>query len=350
MEKSIKVAFFDAKPYDKKYFSNEIENKNIEVKYFKDRLTEESVKLADGFDAVCVFVKDSLSGKVINELHSYGVKLIALRCAGYNNVDLKTAFGKIHTVRVPAYSPYAVAEHAAALAMTLNRKTHRAYFRTRDSNFNIDGLMGFDMNGKTAGVIGTGKIGQILIKILTGFGMKVIASDPFPNEKTAAELKFEYKDMDYLFNNSDLISLHCPLTKETKYLINKNTIAKMKDNVMLINTSRGGLINTGDLIDALKTGKIGAAGLDVYEEEDEYFFEDFSQSFLNDDVLARLLSFNNVLITSHQAFFTNEAMLNISGTTASNIIQFFKNGDLPNEVCYFCDVKPCPKKNGGKCF
>ncbi|MBN1500380.1 MAG: 2-hydroxyacid dehydrogenase [Spirochaetes bacterium] len=346
----MKVAFFDSKPYDKKYFNAEIQNKNIEIKYFKDRLTEESVKLAEGYDAVCVFVKDDVNENVINTLHKYGIRLIALRCAGYNNVHLKTAYKRIHTVRVPAYSPYAVAEHAAALALTLNRKTHRAYFRTRDSNFNIDGLMGFDMHGKTAGVIGTGKIGQILIKILTGFGMKVIASDPFPDEKIAEKLGFEYADMDRLFRTSDLISLHCPLTAETRHLINKNTIEKMKDHVMIINTSRGLLINTADLIAALKTGKIGAAGLDVYEEEDEYFFEDFSGTFLTDDVLARLLSFNNVLITSHQAFFTNEAMTNISGTTVSNIIDYFEKDELPNEVCYFCDVKPCPKKNGGKCF
>lgn len=348
--KNIKVAFFDTKPYDKRFFLNAIKNTNIEIKFFKDRLTDENASLTSGFDAVCVFVKDDINENVISILKSNGIRLIALRCAGYNNVDLKKAYKNIHTVRVPAYSPYAVAEHAVALLMTLNRKTHRAYFRTRDNNFNIDGLMGFDLNGKTAGIIGTGKIGRITIKILNGLGMNVLAYDPFPNEETAQKEGFRYVDLNELYSSSDIISLHCPLTKETEDIINADSISRMKDSVIIINTSRGRLINTKDLIDSLKSGKIGAAGLDVYEEEDEFFFEDFSESFLSDDTLARLLTFNNVLITSHQAFFTKEAMKNISETTVKNITDYFDNGLLPNEVCYFCDVKPCPKKSTGKCF
>lgn len=350
MNENIKLAFFDTKPYDKRYFKKALQNKNIEISFFKDRLTIESVKLAEGHNAVCVFVKDDLNKEVIEKLKSFGIRLIALRCAGYNNVDLKAAYKNIHVVRVPAYSPYAVAEHAAALLLTLNRKTHRAYFRTRDNNFNIDGLMGFDLKGKTAGIIGTGKIGKIFINILKGFGVNVIASDARADDKSAEELGFEYVDINELYRRSDIISLHCPLTKETSHVINSKSIAKMKDGVILINTSRGGLIDSNDLIDALKNGKIGCAGLDVYEEEDEYFFEDLSGSFLNDDTLARLLSFNNVLVTSHQAFFTNEAMLNISNTTINNIESFFAENSLENEVCYYCDVKPCLKKLEGKCF
>lgn len=347
---NIKVAFFDTKPYDKKFFNNAIKNKTITVKYFKDRLTTESANLTKGFDAVCVFVKDDINSSVIKIMKENGIKLIALRCAGYNNVNLKSAYKNIHTVRVPAYSPFAVAEHAISLIMTLNRKTHRAYFRTRDNNFNIDGLMGFDLNGKTAGIIGTGKIGRIAIKILNGFGMNVLAYDPFPNHETAEKENFTYTDLDTIYQKSDIISLHCPLTNDTKNIINESSINKMKSGVMLVNTSRGQLIDTKALINALKTGKIGSAGLDVYEEEDEFFFEDFSESIVNDDVLARLLSFNNVLITSHQAFFTKEAMKNISETTVLNIENFFINNEIPNEVCYFCDIKPCRKKKEGKCF
>jgi D-lactate dehydrogenase len=295
-------------------------------------------------------VNDDLSAGVIEKLDGSGVKLIALRCAGYNNVDLKAVFKKIHVVRVPAYSPYAVAEHAAALMLSLNRKTHRAYYRTRDNNFQIDGLLGFDMFGKTAGVIGTGKIGLEMVRILRGFGMRVLAFDPFPKEEAAAEAGFEYVGLDTLYEQSDIITLHCPLTPDNVHMINADSIGKMKQDVIIINTGRGQLINTPDLVDGLKSGKIGAAGLDVYEEEENYFFEDFSSRVVGDDVLARLLSFPNVLVTAHQAFFTEEALTNIARTTLSNISAFFEEGKLQNEVCYKCCDGACRKQEEGKCW
>ncbi|HOV15386.1 MAG TPA: 2-hydroxyacid dehydrogenase, partial [Spirochaetota bacterium] len=279
-----------------------------------------------------------------------GIGLVALRCAGYNNVDLKEAFGNIHIVRVPAYSPYAVAEHAISLIMALNRKTHKAYNRTREGNFSINGLLGFDMFGKTAGVIGTGKIGKILINILKGFGMKILVYDLFPDTKFAKDENIEYCELDKIYKEADIISLHCPLSKETTHLINKESLSKMKPNVMIINTSRGHLIDTKALINALKDGKIGSAGLDVYEEESEYFFEDHSGNILNDDILARLLTFNNVLITSHQAFFTKEALKNICETTFNNIKDYFEGKNLVNEICYKCNQGFCSKKENGKCF
>ncbi|MGL4368411.1 MAG: 2-hydroxyacid dehydrogenase, partial [Spirochaetota bacterium] len=273
-----------------------------------------------------------------------------MRCAGYNNVDLKAAYGKMHVARVPAYSPYAVAEHAVALIMTLNRKTHKAYFRTRDNNFTINGFNGFDMNGKTAGVAGTGKIGKVLIKILKGFGMDVLAYDSFEDADAARELGFTYVPLDELYRRSDIISLHCPLTKETRYMINEDTIAAMKAGVMIINTGRGQLIDTKALIKGLKSRKIGSAGLDVYEEEGDYFFEDFSVKGLDDDLLARLLTFPNVLVTSHQAFFTNEALAKIADTTLGNVKLFLEKGEIPNEICYRCQSGECLKKKTGKCF
>ncbi len=347
---NIKIAFFDAKVYDINSFNTTNKNFGFEIKYFEEHLNENTAKLTEGFNAVCAFVNDKINEYVINTLYNNGIKLIALRCAGYNNVDLKSAFGKIHTVRVPAYSPYAVAEHAVALMLTLNRKTHRAYTRTRDSNFNINGLLGFDMYGKTAGVIGTGKIGKVLINILKGFGMNILAYDLYPDYDFANKMDFKYVDLNTIYKESDIISLHCPLTKESHHMINKESIALMKDNVMIINTSRGALINTKDLITALKNKKIGAAGLDVYEEESEYFFEDYSNEIINDDTLARLLTFNNVLITSHQAFFTKEALQNISETTLNNIKDYFYNNNLPNEICYKCNEAQCQKKITGKCF
>ncbi|MFW5808539.1 MAG: 2-hydroxyacid dehydrogenase, partial [Spirochaetota bacterium] len=269
------------------------------------------------------------------------------------NVDFKSAYEKIHIVRVPAYSPHAVAEHALTLMMTLNRKTHRAYNRTRELNFTLSGLMGFDMHGKTAGVIGTGKIGRELSKILRGLDMTVYVYDPFPNEEFAEETGCIYTDLDTLFSKSNIISLNCPLTKDTEYLINRDSIRKMQDGVMLINTGRGKLINTSDLIDALKDGKIGSAGLDVYEEESQYFFEDHSDRILTDDILARLLTFNNVLITSHQAFFTYEAVNEIARVTLSNI-KTYENGDYnENEICYRCmkqGTPDCSKQQKKRCF
>jgi len=331
-----RIAFFDTKPYDKESFDKLNQEYGFEIQYFRFHLTLENIILAKGFDAVVIFVNDIINSGIINKLVEFKVKLIALRCAGFNNVDLKTAMDKIKVVRVPAYSPNAIAEHTITLMLALNRKIHRAYFRTRDSNFSLDGLLGFDMYHKTAGIIGTGRIGKALIKILHGFDMNVLAFDKYQDTDYAKELDFKYVKLDELFRNSDIISLNCPLTKETEFLINKGNIKKMKNGVMIINTGRGKLIKTYDLIQALKSGKISAAGLDVYEEESEYFFEDLSNRILTDDILARLLSFNNVIITSHQGFFTKEAMYNIAKTTMDNIKNFADGEKLVNEVCYKC--------------
>jgi len=349
MEK-IKIAFFDAKPYDKISFDSTNKNFNYEIKYFKSRLTEDNAVLTKGFKVVCAFVNDTIDKNIIDILIDNKVELITLRCAGYNNVDIKHAFNKIHVVRVPAYSPYAVAEHAAALILSLNRKIHKAYYRIRDSNFMINGLEGFDLHGKTAGIIGAGKIGKVMINILKGFGMKLLVFDHFRDEEYARKTGFEYTDLDTIYKESHIISLHCPLTKETHHMINENNIGKMKDGVMLINTSRGHLIDTSALIRGLKSGKIGSAGLDVYEEEANYFFEDFSGSMITDDLLARLLTFNNVIVTSHQAFLTKEALSNIASTTMNNIKDFYSDKYLENEICYKCDTKDCKKEKKERCF
>ncbi len=330
--KKYRIAFFDTKSYDEESFNKINEKYNFEIKYFKGHLNRNNVILTKDADAVCIFVNDIVDAEIIDALAENGVKLIALRCAGFNNVDLSAAQGKIAVVRVPAYSPYAVAEHAVALMMALNRKTHRAYLRTRDGNFALNGLMGFDMHGKTAGIIGTGKIAKILIHILKGFGMNILAYDLYPDYNFARENDVVYTTMDELYHNSDIISLHCPLTDQTKYLINDYSISKMKDGVMIINTGRGQLIHTNALIEGLKNKKIGAAGLDVYEEESEYFYEDKSDKIIDDDVLARLLSFNNVIVTSHQAFFTQEALANIASTTLQNMQDFINGKPLENEV------------------
>lgn len=340
-----RIAFFDTKPYDEKSFDNANKSYGFTIKYFSEKLNPDTAPLASGYDAVCAFVNDDLCAATIEKLHAAGIKLIALRCAGYNNIDLNHSFGKIHVVRVPDYSPYAVAEHATALMLSLNRKVHRAYYRVRDNNYSINGLLGFDMHGKTAGVIGTGKIGQILIKILRGFGMNVLAYDLHRNEDLARELGFAYTDLENLYAMSDIISLHCPLNAETYHLINEESINKMKKGVMLINTGRGQLIDTAALVEGLKSGMVGFAGLDVYEEESDYFFEDKSDEIIVDDVLARLNTFNNVLVTSHQAFFTKEALENISATTLKNIELFFSEASLPNEICYKCGKTPCPRKD-----
>lgn len=351
MEKK-RIAFFDSKPYDSEYFDRINGKFGYELKYFKGHLTRDTVPLAKGFDAVCLFVNDMVTADIVDELYGYGIRLIAQRSAGYNNVDLKAAYGKVHVVRVPAYSPYAVAEHAVAMMLTLNRKTHKAYYRTQDHNFTIQGLLGFDMHGKTVGVIGTGKIGKVIIGILRGFGMRVLAYDIFPDKEFAKTGGFEYASLDTIYRESDVITLHCPLMAETQYIINGDSIGKMKDGVMIINTSRGKLIDTKALIKGLKSRKIGYAGLDVYEEESEYFFEDYSSQIIEDDILARLMSFNNVLITSHQAFFTKEALTNIAETTLGNIREFFAGGSLTNEICYQCgqDKTDCNKVKNGKCF
>lgn len=329
---SYKIAFFGAKPYDIASFDKVNEKYNYDIKYFKGHLNPNNVVLTQDADAVCIFVNDTANVAVIDAMADNGVKLLALRCAGFNNVDLEAAKGKLPVVRVPAYSPYAVAEYSLALMLSLNRKIHRAYWRTRDGNFSLNGLMGFDMHGKTVGIIGTGKIAKILIRILKGLGMHILAYDVYPDYKFAEEEGITYTTLDELYKNSDIISLHCPLTEQTRYIINDDSIAKMKDGVMIINTGRGQLIHMNALIEGLKEKKISAAGLDVYEEEGDYFYEDKSDKIIDDDVLARLLSFNNVIVTSHQAFFTKEAMHNIAETTLQNIEDFRQNRPLVNEV------------------
>ena len=346
---SKKIAFFDTKPYDKKSF--EIANKDFgfDITYFDAHLNPETVELTAGFDAVCAFVNDVLNKEVLERITKHNISIIALRCAGYNNADLKAAYEKIHIVRVPAYSPYAVAEHAVALIMALNRKTHKAYYRVRDGNFSINGLLGFDMHGKIAGIIGTGKIGRCLVSILKGFGLQVLVYDLYQDNKYAQQAGVKYVSLEQIYKRSDIISLHCPLSEKTYHMINAHAIKKMKTGVMIINTGRGKLIDTQALINALKKGKIGAAGLDVYEEESEYFFEDKSAEMITDDVLARLFTFPNVLVTSHQGFFTEEALKNIAQTTLSNLKEFFEGGYLKNEICYRCE-KSCIKKQNKRCF
>ena len=344
----MKIAFFDAKPYDINSFNKVNEKYKYKIKYFEYKLDNETVKLANGYDVVCVFVNDNIDNEVIDQLYNNGTRLIALRCAGYNNVDFKAAYNKIHVVRVPAYSPYAVAEHAIALIMTLNRKIHKAYNRTRENNFSINGFVGFDLFGKTVGIIGTGKIGRVFADICRGFGMKILAYDLYPDKSSS----FEYVTLDELYKRSDIISLHCPLSSTTHHIINEESITHMKDKVYLIKSQRGRHIKTQALIEGTKNTKIGSAGLDVYEEESQYFFEDFSSDVVSDDKLARLLSFNNVIVTSHQAFLTNEALNNIANTTMESIKGFVEGRLLENEVCYQCNKlgQKCNKAEGKPCF
>lgn len=343
----IKVAFFDAKEYDRQSFMDSNKDDEFEILYLETRLSEDTCKLADGYDVVCVFVNDDVNSVVIDKLVAMGVKLIALRCAGYNNVDIEYAYGKIHIVRVPAYSPYAVAEHAMALLLTSIRRIHKAYIRTKDFNFSLNGLTGFDLHGKTVGVVGTGKIGRIFIDICRGFGMRVIAYDKFP----AKDSGIEYVTLDELWERSDIISFHCPLTDENRHMVNAESIAKMKKGVALINTSRGALIDSEALLEGIKQRQIGAACLDVYEEESNVFFHDYSNHIVNDDVLARLISMPNVIVTSHQAFLTNEALANIADTTLDNVREFFERDTCTNEVCYKCGkLAQCEQKHEKKCF
>ncbi|MCF7907459.1 MAG: 2-hydroxyacid dehydrogenase [Candidatus Omnitrophica bacterium] len=349
MDNNKKIFLYDSKPYDQEAFDQANKKHGFDIQYFNGHLNHNTACLSKGSDAVCAFVNDTIDKPVVEVLKECNIGLIALRSAGYNNVDLKAAYGTIHVARVPGYSPYAVAEHASALLLSLNRKTHKAYHRTREGNFSINGLIGFDLHAKTAGVIGTGKIGRCLISILKGFGMKVLAYDVYPDEEYAEASGISYTDLPELYAKSDIISLHCPLNKDTYHLIDNQSINQMKPGVFLINTGRGGLVKTQDLIEGLKSGKIGAAGLDVYEEESEYFFEDFSASMISDDILARLLTFPNVLITSHQGFFTKEALSNIAETTLANIKEYFEGGFLKNEICYRCD-KQCCKKQKQRCF
>lgn len=329
---ALKIAFFGTKPYDEASFNEVNQLYGFDIIYFKGHLNMNTVPLTKGVDAVCIFVNDVADAQVIDTLVGNGVKLIALRCAGYNNVDLQACKGRIPVVRVPAYSPHAVAEYTVALMLTLNRKIQRASWRTRDGNFSLHGLMGFDMYGKTVGIIGTGKIAKILIEILRGFGMNILAYDVYPDEAYAKEHQVTYTTLDDLYSRSDIISLHCPLTEQTRHIIHKDSIRKMKDGVMIINTGRGALIQAHDLIEGLKIKRIGSAALDVYEEESGYFYEDKSDKIIDDDTLARLLSFNNVIITSHQAFFTKEALSNIAHTTLRNLLDYQDGRVLVNEV------------------
>lgn len=324
----MKIAFYDSKPYDRTWFDPLAEKYGYEIKHYEYKLAADTAVLAAGFDVVCVFVNDTVTAEVIGVLHENGVRLIALRCAGYNNVDLAAAKDKLSVVRVPNYSPHAVAEHAAALLLSVNRKTYRANNRTRDNNFSINGLMGIDLHGKTVGVIGTGRIGRLFIDIAKGFDMRVAAYDAYPDETAG----ITYVSLDTLFSESDVVSLHCPLTPDTYHLINRERIERMKKNVIIINTSRGALIDTEALLDGLKSGRIGGAGLDVYEEEADYFFEDLSNDIMPDDELARLLSFPNVLVTSHQAFFTKEAMEAIAEITMGSIKAFENGEELVNKL------------------
>mgnify|MGYP004651566959 FL=1 len=328
----LKIAFYDTKEYDRILFDKYNKNYGYEITYFESKLNSETALLANGYDVVCIFVNDIADQKTIEVLKSCNVKLIALRCAGFNNVDLKHIDESIKVVRVPAYSPYAVAEHATALLLSLDRKVYKSYQRTKKYNFTLNGLLGFDIHGKTVGVIGTGKIGKIFIKIMKGFGTKVLAYDVYKDETAAKEIGYEYVELDELLEKSDIISLHCPLTEQTEKIINEDTLSKMKDGVILLNTSRGKLIDTKSLIRKMEEGKIGGLGLDVYDGEGDYFLNDMSNSFKRDSNLSILLSMPNVIITSHQAFFTREALNKIAQDTFLNIKDIFEKGSSENEI------------------
>lgn len=327
----MKIAFFDTKEYDKKVFNKYNEKYGYDITYFESKLNAETALLAKGYDVVCIFVNDNADSEALKILEDNGVKCVALRCAGFNNVDLENK-GNLRVVRVPQYSPYSVAEHAVALLLNINRKIYKSYQRTKKYNFSIDGLLGFDIHGKTVGVIGTGKIGKVFIEIMNGFGANVIAYDLFKDENAEKQLGFKYVALDELYEQSDIISLHCPLTEETEKIINKQSIDKMKDGVIIINCSRGKLINTDDLINELETGKIGGVGLDVYEDEADYFLRDLSNEYKRDVDLSLLLSMPNVLITSHQAFFTQEAINKIASDTLENISKVMNNEECENEL------------------
>lgn len=327
MRGMLRIAFFDAKPYDRHWFDRLNENR-LDIHYFETRLDVDSARLAEGMDAVVAFVNDTLSAPVIAILARGGVRLVALRCAGFNNVDLPAARGRLRITRVPSYSPAAVAEHAAALLLCLDRKIHRAYTRTREHNFSLTGLVGFTLSGKTCGVVGTGRIGQAFARICAGFGMRVLAHDPYPNPS----LGLEYVPLRTLLAQSDVVSLHCPLTPDTRHLIDAGSLLIAKRGMTLLNTSRGALVDTVALLAALKDGRVRAAGLDVYEEETDLFFEDHSGSVIADDTLALLISQPNVLVTSHQGFLTDEALSAIAESTLSSIFDFFAGKPLENEL------------------
>lgn len=344
----MKIAFFDTKPYDKPSFEKFGNEHGVKFKFFETKLNEDTVDLAHGYDGVCVFVNDTVNAAVIDRLAEMDVRIVALRCAGFNNVDMKHAFGKIHVLRVPAYSPYAVAEHTMALLLTSIRRIHKSYIRTKDFNFSLSGLTGFDLYGKTVGVVGTGKIGRIFINICRGFGMKVLAYDKFPAEGLADGENIRYAPMNELLEKSDIISLHCPLIDDTHHIIDENALKKCKNGVVILNTSRGALVDAEALLAGIKSRKVGAACLDVYEEESDFFFEDYSGHIMEDDTLARLISMPNVIVTSHQAFLTEEALSNIAETTVKNIVGFVETKQCPNELCYRCGTAEDCKD--GKCF
>ena len=343
----MKITFFDTKPYDQAAFEYVGRDRGFDFRFFESRLTLDTVELARGADCVCVFVNDSVDAAVIDRLYEMGIRMIALRCAGYNNVDIEHCYGKLHVFHVPAYSPYAVAEHAMAMLLTSVRRIHKAYIRTRDFNFSLNNLTGFDLHGKTVGVVGTGRIGRAFIDICRGFGMNILAYDMYPNPG----LGDIYVPLDRLFSESDIISLHCPLTEQTYHLINSENIAKMKKGVMIVNTSRGALIDAEALLEGIKERQIGGACLDVYEEEANIFFRDYSGHIVSDDILARLISMPNVIVTSHQAFLTTEALNNIAETTLRNLEEFAADGMCSNELCYRCGkIEQCMKQKNKKCF
>ncbi len=359
MKKNVKIAFFDAKPYDRAWFGAALKDPlfadtDFDIEYFDSKLSAATARLAQGHDAVCAFVNDRIDRDVAAQLEAAGIRLVALRCAGYNNVDLEAMWERIHVARVPAYSPHSVAEHTVALLQTLNRKVHVAYNRIRDGNFALAGLVGRDLYGKTAGIIGTGKIGKILARILSGYGMRILLSDPCPDGEFAEELGAKYVDRDTLYRQSDVISLHCPLTPENRYMINEQSIALMKREAIILNTGRGGLIDTRALVEALKGDRIRGAGLDVYEEEERYFFEDWSMAPIRDDILARLIQLPNVVLTAHQAFLTEEALGEIARVTLSNIRDWAQGKALPNEICYHCEedgkYPGCIRESSGSCW
>ena len=348
----IKVIMYDSKPYDIESFNtvlekiNEEENK-ISFTYLETKLNKHTAILAKGYDIVCVFVNDTVDKDVIDILYENNIKVIALKCSGYNNVDVEYCFNKIHVLRVPSYSPNAVAEHTFAMLLTSIRRIHKAYIRTKDNNFSLSGLVGEDLYNKTIGIIGTGKIGKCMINIAKGFGMNIKAYDKFidPN------LDVNYCSLEEIYKTCDIISLHCPLTNENRHMINKNTIDMMKKGVIILNTSRGGLINSNDLLEGIKSRKIGAACLDVYEEESDIFFTDKSGHILNDDTLARLITMPNVILTSHQAYLTKEALNNIANTTIENILNYQSVSTSQNEICYHCgNIENCKKNKKLKCF
>lgn len=328
----IKILFYDTKEYDKTLFDKYNESYGFEIKYLETKLNHETAPLAAGYDAVCIFVNDVADKETLKILKDCGVKLVVLRCAGFNNVDVKNCPEGIRVVRVPGYSPYAVAEHAVALLLNVDRKIYKSYQRTKKYNFTLNGLLGFDIHGKTVGVIGTGKIGKAFISIMKGFGTEVLAYDVYKDEKAAEELGFKYVELDELYEKSDIISLHCPLTEDNINMINTESMDKMKKGVVIINTSRGKLVNTDDLIEQLSKEKIGGVGLDVYDEEEEFFLNDMSNSYHRNTELSVLLSMPNVVITSHQAFFTKEALEKIGEVSMNNIKEFFETGKCENFV------------------